>query len=86
MAEGLAEAGGNVHCLDRAVQPDIAFSHAQSRLKEDGVGELTYHQIDVTQDQDLEKCIAGIADVKQRLDGLVAGVSDCFVTGRSLLT
>jgi D-arabinitol 2-dehydrogenase len=75
MAEGLAEAGGNVHCLDRAVQPDPAFTHAQTRVKEDGIGQLTYHQMDVTQNDDLEKCIADIADEKQRLDGLVAGAS-----------
>lgn len=73
MAEGLVEAGGNVHCLDRASAPPETFQEAKDRAKTSG-GSLQYHQVDVTQNDALEKCIGGIAAEKQRLDGLIAGM------------
>lgn len=75
MAQGLVAAGGKVHCLDRASQPVEAFVKGQELMKKDYGGELIYHQVDVTQDVELEKCIEGIAAAKQRLDGLIAGKS-----------
>jgi D-arabinitol 2-dehydrogenase len=74
MAEGLAEVGGKVHCLDRVPSPPKAFHEAEGRL--DGVsGTLEYHPIDVTQNDALEECIASIAAGKQRLDGLIAAAA-----------
>lgn len=73
MAEGLVEAGGMVHCLDRLPKPDEEFEEAKSRIKNEHGGGLEYHQVDVTQNDALEKLIANIADEKQRLDGLIAG-------------
>jgi D-arabinitol 2-dehydrogenase len=61
MAEGLAEAGGKVHCLDRTPEAPQTFLDAQKRLK----GQLEYHKVDVTNE--------GIAAEGQRLDGLIAG-------------
>lgn len=73
MAEGLVEAGGKVHCLDRLPEPDHAFVEAKARVSKEHGGGLEYHQIDVTNDERLEACIANIAAEKQRLDGLIAG-------------
>ncbi|KAF1957139.1 NAD(P)-binding protein [Byssothecium circinans] len=79
MAEGLVEAGGKVHCLDRLPEPDKAFAAAKERASEEWGGGLEYHQVDVTQDDQVEKTIAGIADERQRLDGLIAaaGIQQC---------
>ena len=74
MAEGLAEAGGMVHCLDVADKPPDTFEEARARSKGRSGGGLDYHQINVTDDNSLEECVAGIAAQKQRLDGLIAGV------------
>jgi D-arabinitol 2-dehydrogenase len=79
MAEGLAEAGGKVHCLDRAPSPPRTFYEAQERLK-DELGALQYHQIDVTQNDTLEECISRIAAEKRRLDGLIAAAAIQQVT------
>jgi D-arabinitol 2-dehydrogenase len=78
MAQGLVEAGGKVHCLDRAPRPDKGFEEVRAHIKEQRhTGALRYHQVDVTQDQQLEECIAGIAAENQRLDGLIAGTCLC---------
>jgi D-arabinitol 2-dehydrogenase len=69
MAEGLAEAGGRVHCLDRTPEPPQTFLDAQERLK----GQMEYHRVDVTDDQEMRQCIENIAAERQRLDGLIAG-------------
>jgi D-arabinitol 2-dehydrogenase len=69
MAEGLAEAGGKVYCLDRTPEAPQTFLDAQKRLK----GQLEYHKVDVTNDQEMRQCIQGIAAERQRLDGLIAG-------------
>lgn len=80
MAEGLVEAGGNVHCLDRLPEPDKAFATAKARIKTEYGGGLEYHQVDVTHNDDLETCIAEIAAEKQRLDGLIAAAGVQQVT------
>jgi D-arabinitol 2-dehydrogenase len=76
MAEGLVEAGGKVHCLDRAPNLPRAFDEARARVKGQSGGTMEYHQVDVTQDEAVENCIAGIASERQRLDGLIAGPED----------
>jgi D-arabinitol 2-dehydrogenase len=74
MAEGLVEAGGIVHCLDRLPEPDAAFKSARERVPKEYGGGLEYHQVDVSNNEQLEWVIAGIADERQRLDGLIAGM------------
>ena len=73
IAEGLAEAGGTVHILDRSPQPTRAFENAKDRAETELDGNLLYHQVDVANDDLLGKTISEIATRKQRLDGLVAG-------------
>jgi D-arabinitol 2-dehydrogenase len=73
MAEGLVEAGGMVHCLDRAPKPPETFEEVKARTGGQSGGSLTYHQVDVTRNTVLEERIAGIAAEKGRLDGLIAG-------------
>lgn len=73
MAEGLVEAGGTVHCLDQAPAPPKTWEDAKLRLRDRSDGALRYHQVDVTQNDALEECVAGIAAEKERLDGLIAG-------------
>lgn len=73
MAEGLVEAGGRVHCLDRLPEPPKSFQEAQERLNSPDGGDLVYHRVDVTDEGPLQKCIEDIAAERKRLDGLVAG-------------
>lgn len=73
MAEGLAEAGGKVHCLDRVKDAPKAFQEAQARVRNRNGAGLEYHAVDVTHDEAVRKCIEDIAAEKQRLDGLIAG-------------
>jgi len=73
MAEGLVEAGGKVHCLDRLPEPTEAFEEAQVRLKSNYDASLVYHNVNVADEEAMRKCIAGIAAENQRLDGLIAG-------------
>ncbi|KAF2689879.1 NAD(P)-binding protein [Lentithecium fluviatile CBS 122367] len=94
MAEGLVEAGGmgvcypwrvtcwltlQVHCLDRSPKPDKAFAQARERVREYGGG-LKYHQVDVTENEELDKVITRIAAERQRLDGLIAAAGIQQVT------
>ncbi|KAK7984091.1 NAD(P)-binding protein [Apiospora arundinis] len=71
LAEGLAEAGGYVYCLDRDNTVDKRWEEAARRATEWG-GELRYQQQDVQDAAGLDRTIAAIADAHQRLDGLVA--------------
>ena len=73
MAEGLVEAGGKVHCLDILSEPDDSFGLARKRVKSEHGGSLEYHQVDVSNSDQLEKVIEKIASEEQRLDGLIAG-------------
>lgn len=83
MAEGLVEAGGKVHCLDRVSKPDAAFVESAERLKRDFGGDLVYHQVDVANQEGVEKIVAEVAEERQRLDGLIAGMRGLMdVAGR----
>lgn len=73
IAEGLVEAGGTVHVLDRSSNPTPEFEEARKRVKDEFDGALEYHQADVSDEDVLGKVISEIAARKQRLDGLVAG-------------
>ena len=85
MAEGLVEAGGKVHCLDRLPEPPQAFQEAQGRLKSNIGASLQYHRVDVTDEQAMRKCIGGIASEHQRLDGLIAGTEIPIHVGNHIL-
>ncbi|KAF1939437.1 NAD(P)-binding protein [Clathrospora elynae] len=80
MAEGLVEAGGMVHCLDRSPEPLKSFQEARARHKNAHDGGLEYHQVDVTDEVEMRKCIEGIAAERQRLDGLIAAAAIQQVT------
>ncbi|EUC44487.1 hypothetical protein COCMIDRAFT_98048 [Bipolaris oryzae ATCC 44560] len=80
MAEGLVEAGGRVHCLDRLPEPSQAFQEARARANSSNGAGLEYHTVDVTHDDAIQKCIQDIADQKQRLDGLIAAAAVQQVT------
>ncbi|EOA91767.1 uncharacterized protein SETTUDRAFT_85645 [Exserohilum turcica Et28A] len=80
MAEGLVEAGGRVHCLDRLPEPPKSFQEAQERLNSPDGGDLVYHRVDVTDEGPLQKCIEDIAAERKRLDGLVAAAAIQQVT------
>ncbi|KAF2036475.1 NAD(P)-binding protein [Setomelanomma holmii] len=80
MAEGLGEAGGIVHCLDCAAEPPRTFEEAEARIRGRSDGDLRYHQVDVTNNEALEDCVAGIAAEKRRLDGLIAAAGIQQVT------
>ncbi|OAG12443.1 NAD(P)-binding protein [Paraphaeosphaeria sporulosa] len=80
LAQGLVEAGGRVHCLDRLEQPDPAFGESAERLKREVGGELIYHRVDVTDNDALETVIADIGAERQRLDGLIAAAAIQQVT------
>ncbi|KAK7985243.1 D-arabinitol 2-dehydrogenase [Apiospora saccharicola] len=71
LAEGLAEAGGYVYCLDRGDKVDRRWEEAARRATEWG-GQLQYRQQDVQDAAGIDRTIAAIADAHQRLDGLVA--------------
>lgn len=80
MAQGLVKAGGKVHCLDRSAQPSSVFGEVREQMKREYDGDLEYHQVDVTQNEEVENCIAAIAAEGQRLDGLVAAAGIQQVT------
>ena len=83
MAEGLVEAGGKVHVLDRVPEPDTVFLESAERMKRHFGGELVYHQADVSDENGLEKVVADIAAERQRLDGLIAGtISTLYIVAR----
>ncbi|KAK5121272.1 hypothetical protein LTR85_005438 [Meristemomyces frigidus] len=72
MAEGLAEAGGRVHCLDRGPEPSEHFKVAAERLLPYDGGRLFYHQVDITDTGALNDAIVKISDEHKRLDGVIA--------------
>ena len=72
LAEGLAEAGGKVYCLDRQPQPDEHFAEAKERLVPEWGGELHYRQQDITDTRHLDELVTQIAEENQRLDGVIA--------------
>jgi NAD(P)-dependent dehydrogenase (short-subunit alcohol dehydrogenase family) len=72
LAEGLAEAGGKVYCLDRQPEPDEHYAEAKSRLVPEWGGQLHYRQQDITDTQHLDQLITEIAEENGRLDGVIA--------------
>ncbi|KAF2458490.1 hypothetical protein BDY21DRAFT_370729 [Lineolata rhizophorae] len=72
LAEGLVEAGGKVWCLDRLPEPDLPFQQAKQRIKPEWGGSLNYCQVDVTDNESLERVIRSIGELHSRIDGLVA--------------
>jgi D-arabinitol 2-dehydrogenase len=86
MAEGLVEAGGRVHCLDRLQEAPKAFQEARSRMESTNSAGLEYHTVDVSQEEAIRKCIHDIAAERQRLDGLIAGKSMTISNGCHRLT
>ncbi|KAF2449131.1 NAD(P)-binding protein [Karstenula rhodostoma CBS 690.94] len=80
LAQGLAEAGGRVHCLDCLDQPIPAFGESAERLEREFGGSMVYHRVDVTNNDALESIIQDIAAERQRLDGLVAAAAIQQVT------
>jgi NAD(P)-dependent dehydrogenase (short-subunit alcohol dehydrogenase family) len=72
LAEGLAEAGGKVYCLDRMAEPDEHYAEAKGRLVPEWGGELHYRQQDITDTRHLDELITQIAEENGRLDGVIA--------------
>ncbi|KAB5583623.1 short-chain dehydrogenase [Coniochaeta sp. 2T2.1] len=72
LAEGLAEAGGKVYCLDRQPQPDDHFAEAKDRLVPEWGGELHYRRQDITDTAHLDELVTQIAEENRRLDGVIA--------------
>ncbi|KAF1931375.1 NAD(P)-binding protein [Didymella exigua CBS 183.55] len=80
IAEGLVEAGGTVHVLDRSPEPTKEFEDARNRMDFEFDGALEYHQADVSDEKALGRIIPEIAARKKRLDGLVAAAAIQQVT------
>lgn len=80
MAEGLVEAGGKVHCIDRTPQPDEVFELARERVNPDHGGSLHYHRVDVSKNDEIEAVMEEIGSKYQRMDGLIAGAGIQQVT------
>ncbi|CAK7239877.1 MAG: hypothetical protein STHCBS139747_001312 [Sporothrix thermara] len=71
-AEALLEAGAKVHALDRLPEPSPDFAVIAERAQKEFGTSLTYHRIDVREEQKLNDLIKDIADEHGRLDGLIA--------------
>ncbi|KAF2721313.1 NAD(P)-binding protein [Polychaeton citri CBS 116435] len=72
MAEGLAEAGASVYCLDYQANPSKEFLEAQTDLQTDNGGQLHFQQVDVRNHAQLEDVILNLAAKRERLDGVIA--------------
>ena len=71
-AEALLEAGATVYALDVLPEPSSDFPRIQKRAAEELGTTLHYRQIDVRDNQGLNKIVGGIADAEGRMDGLIA--------------
>ncbi|CAK7273270.1 hypothetical protein SEPCBS119000_005567 [Sporothrix epigloea] len=71
-AEALLEAGAIVHALDILPEPSPEFDVVAVRAEKELGTSLTYHRIDVREEQELNELIKDIADKHGRLDGLIA--------------
>lgn len=71
-AEALLEAGATVYALDRLAEPSPDFFRVQKRAVEELGTTFYYRQIDVRDDEGLNKIIANIGDTQGRMDGLIA--------------
>ncbi|KAK0382833.1 hypothetical protein NLU13_9928 [Sarocladium strictum] len=80
LAEGLVEAGGKVYCLDRLEEPGQYWHEAKSRVVPEWGGGLEYRQVDVTDTDNLNSVIAGIAEENQGIHGLIASAGVQQVT------
>ncbi|KAJ9204237.1 hypothetical protein DTO164E3_1999 [Paecilomyces variotii] len=73
IAEAMVQAGAEVHCLDRLVEPDPEFTASQEWSKEQKhKGELYYHHVDVRDMEILNRVVASIAERRGQMNGLVA--------------
>lgn len=72
LAEGLAEAGGKVYCLDRPQDPGDCFNTAQKQIQAGFEGSLEYRQQDVSDTEHLNELIESIAEKHQGIDGVIA--------------
>ncbi|CAM1510101.1 Fc.00g004360.m01.CDS01 [Cosmosporella sp. VM-42] len=74
--EACLEAGATVHALDRLPSPEndptSEFFQVAKRAREELDAKLSYHQIDVRNDVELNDIVKGIADQHGRMDGLIA--------------
>ncbi len=73
-AEALLEAGATVHALDILEVPAAGseFDRVAIRAKTELGSSLTYHHVDVRDQEALNEIVGGIADKTGRIDGLIA--------------
>ena len=71
-AEALLEAGATVYALDRLPEPSPDFYRVQKRAAEELGTTFHYRQIDVRDNEGLNKVVAEIGDTHGRMDGLIA--------------
>lgn len=71
-AEALLEAGATVYALDRLAEPSPDFYRVQKRAAEELGTTFYYRQIDVRDNEGLNKVIAEIGDTHGQMDGLIA--------------
>ena len=71
-AEALLEAGATVYALDRLPEPSPDFYRVQKRAAEELGTTFDYRQIDVRNNEGLNKIVADIGDTHGRMDGLIA--------------
>jgi NAD(P)-dependent dehydrogenase (short-subunit alcohol dehydrogenase family) len=61
-----------VYCLDRQPEPEKEFQEARNRIRQEFEGQIRYEQVDVTDNDHLNRVISDIAERHQHLDGLIA--------------
>ena len=71
-AEALLEAGATAYALDRLPEPSPDFYRVQKRAAEELGTTFHYRQIDVRDNEGLNKVVAEIGDTHGRMDGLIA--------------
>ncbi|OJJ33046.1 hypothetical protein ASPWEDRAFT_115314 [Aspergillus wentii DTO 134E9] len=71
LAEAMMQGGAHVHCFDRLTHPGPNFV-ASHELSKRYKGSLYYHQIDVRNQEELDRTVADIATSHNKIDGLVA--------------
>ena len=75
-AEAVLEAGARVHVVDvlpdPSTDPESPFSAVAKRATEELGTSITYHRVDVRDQQALNEVVQGIAKKEGRLDGLIA--------------
>lgn len=71
-AEALLEAGATVYALDRLPEPSPDFYRVQKRGAKELGTTFYYRQIDVRDNEGLNKVITDIGDTHGRMDGLIA--------------